>query len=195
MQSANNLMAKNSNRQKLTNLLLTMPFRMFEVVGHHTKLVGKTTMTYDMKKHIDYQSTESGTILNIKLSHTNMNLLLETHQEVWSPTPFAIQMGELIACDNCLEKVVMDFASGSGFLSVIAGKNGAAKVIATDLNPKAIMMTKRNWALNDLEPRQIHVFFLELFDYTQSIGGRSISAVGKKMQEYSWDLIFLAKAN
>jgi len=113
-------------------------------------------MNDDMKKNIDCQSIESGTILNIKLSHTNMNLLLETHREVWSPTPFAIQMGELIACDDCFEKNVMDFASGSGFLSVIAGKNGAAKVIAIDLNPKAITMSKRNWALNDLNPTQLY---------------------------------------
>jgi methylase of polypeptide subunit release factors len=124
----------------------------------------QTPITYDPEKYADYQSVESGTILSIELSHVGINLLLETHQAVWSPTPFAIQMGELIASDGCHGKVVMDFASGSGFLSVIAGKGGAAKVIATDLNPKAIMMTKRNWALNNLNPEQLYAVESDCFN-------------------------------
>ncbi len=109
-----------------------------------------TLITYDPEKYIYYQSVESGTILNIDLKHIDINLLLATHQAVWAPTPFAIKIGELIVSDGCHQKVIMDFASGSGFLSVIASKNGAAKVIATDLNPQAILLTKHNWALNNV---------------------------------------------
>ncbi|MEN8218024.1 MAG: methyltransferase [Pseudomonadota bacterium] len=124
----------------------------------------QTPITYDPEKYADYQSVESGTILNVELNHIDTNLLLETHQAVWSPTPFAIQMAELIASDGCHEKVVMDLASGSGFLSVIAQKSGAAKVIATDLNPNAIMMTKHNWALNNFNPEQLYAIESDCFD-------------------------------
>jgi len=128
------------------------------------KNTSKTPITYDPEKYADYQSVESGTILSVELNHINTNLLLETHQAVWAPTPFAIKMGELIASEGCHEKVVMDFASGSGFLSVIAQKSGAAKVIATDLNPQAIMMTQRNWALNNLHPKQLYAIESDCFD-------------------------------
>jgi tRNA1(Val) A37 N6-methylase TrmN6 len=124
----------------------------------------QTPITYDPEKYADYQSIESGTILNVELNHINTSMLLETHQAVWSPTPFGIQMGELISSDGCHEKIIMDFASGSGLLSVIAGKGGAAKVIAIDLNPKAIMMTQRNWALNNLNPKQLYAVESDCFD-------------------------------
>jgi len=127
----------------------------------------KTPITYNPEKYADYQSVESGTILNVELNHLKTNLLLETHQAVWAPTPFAIQMGEFIASDGCHKKVIMDFASGSGFLSVIAGKGGATKVIATDLNPKAVMMTQRNWALNNLNPEQLYAIESDCFDAIQ----------------------------
>jgi methylase of polypeptide subunit release factors len=126
--------------------------------------ISKTSITYDPEKYADYQSVESGTILNVELSNVGTNLRLETHQAVWSPTPFAIKMGEFIVSDDCHQKVVMDFASGSGFLSVIARKSGAAKVIATDLNPKAIMMTKHNWKLNNLHPEQLHAIESDCFN-------------------------------
>ena len=124
----------------------------------------QTPITYNPEKYVDYQSVESGTILSVELNYININLLLETHQSVWAPTPFAIKMGELIASDGCHNKVVMDFASGSGFLSVIARKSGATKVIATDLNPKAIMMTKHNWKLNNLHPEQLHAIESDCFN-------------------------------
>jgi methylase of polypeptide subunit release factors len=124
----------------------------------------QTPITYDPEKYADYQSAKSGTILNIELNHINTNLLLETHQAVWSPTPFAIKIGEIIASENCHKKTIMDFAAGSGFLSVIASKSGATKIIATDLNPKAIMMTKRNWALNNLDPKQLYAVKSDCFE-------------------------------
>jgi hypothetical protein len=129
--------------------------------------ISQTSITYDPEKYADYQSIESGTLLNVELNHIKANLLLETHQAVWAPTPFALQMGELIISKDCHEKVVMDLASGSGFLSVIAGKNGATKVIAIDLNPNAIMMTKRNWALNKLNPKQLYAIESDCFDAIQ----------------------------
>lgn len=73
-------------------------------------------------------------------------------------------MAEFIASDDCHKQIVMDFASGSGFLSIVAGKSGANQVIATDLNPKAIMMTKRNWTLNNLNPEQLYAVESNCFD-------------------------------
>ena len=124
----------------------------------------KTPINYDPQKYANYQSIKSGTILNIELNHIDTNLLLETHQEVWSPTPFALRIGEFIVSEGCHNKIVIDFASGSGFLSVLAKKSGATKVIATDLNPKAIMMTKHNWALNNLNPDQLYAIESDCFN-------------------------------
>lgn len=124
----------------------------------------KTIVTYEPDKYADYQSVDSGTILSIDLHHMDSSLRLETHREVWSPTPFTIGMGESIAAEGCGGKTVMDFASGSGFLSVVAGKSGAARVVATDLNPRAVEMTRRNWALNNLDPKQLHAVESDCFD-------------------------------
>jgi len=118
---------------------------------------------YDPKKYSEYQSLESGHILNIGRDIIP-NVLLETHQEVWSPTPFAINMGKIIASDTCHNKVVMDFATGSGYLAIMAGKQGARKVVATDLNPTAIQMTKRNWELNDLNVEQLDAVVSDRFE-------------------------------
>jgi HemK-related putative methylase len=118
---------------------------------------------YEPEKYFEYQSLESGCILNIGGGITS-NVLIETHQEVWSPTPFAINMGELIASDNCQNKVVMDFATGSGYLAIIAGKQGAKKIVATDLNPTAIQMTKRNWKLNGLNVEQLDTVKSDRFE-------------------------------
>ena len=128
------------------------------------RTTSQTPIIYDPEKYDDYQSIESGSILNIELNHVGSHLLLETHEAVWSPTPFGIQLGELITSDGCHEKIIMDFASGSGLLSVIAGKSGATQVIATDLNPKATMMTQRNWALNNLNPKQLYAVESDCFD-------------------------------
>lgn len=121
-------------------------------------------ISYEYEKYHKYQKIASGTILNIALDNSSDDLLLETHQQVWTPTPFALQMGQLIRSDDCREKVVMDFGSGSGLLSVIAGKSGASKVIATDLNPSAVMMTKRNWIINGLNQEQLHAVKSDCFE-------------------------------
>lgn len=46
------------------------------------KNTSQTPITYNPEKYADYQSIDSGTLLNIELSNINTNLLLETHQEV-----------------------------------------------------------------------------------------------------------------
>lgn len=119
---------------------------------------------YRAEEYTDYQSLESGTILTIELDHFGTALRLETHREVWSPTPFTIEMGKLIAAEGCRGKIVMDFACGSGFLSLVAGRTGAARVVATDLNPKAITMTGRNWALNGLDSGRLCAVESDCFD-------------------------------
>jgi release factor glutamine methyltransferase len=120
-------------------------------------------ISYDPQKYSEYQSLESGHILKIE-DGIIPKVLLETHQAVWSPTPFAINLGEVIASDSCQNKVVMDFATGSGYLAIIAGKQGARKVVATDLNPTAIQMTKRNWELNNLNTEQLDAMVSDRFE-------------------------------
>jgi hypothetical protein len=42
----------------------------------------KTPIIYNPEKYVDYQSIESGSILNIELNHLATHSLLETHQGV-----------------------------------------------------------------------------------------------------------------
>jgi len=53
----------------------------------------QTIIPYNPKKYSEYQSLESGSILSIE--NTSHSVLLETHQAVWSPTPFAINLVHL----------------------------------------------------------------------------------------------------
>ena len=53
---------------------------------------------------------------------------------------------------------ILDMGSGTGILSVQCGLLGAAQVIATDLNPDAITLTRRNWQHNHLPAEQLQLF-------------------------------------
>jgi tRNA1(Val) A37 N6-methylase TrmN6 len=113
-----------------------------------------------MKNSID----EQGNILKLSLGNGTM-VLAENHPSVWFPfSPSCIAMCELISVDNCSGKVVMDFAAGSGFLGIVAAKNGAAQVICTDLNPEAVPASKRNWELNRLNPKHLQSLKSNCFD-------------------------------
>ncbi len=118
----------------------------------------KQIITYDPKSNVDYQSLKAGTIVKYRLSN-DLDILLETHPNAWTPSSlFSLTMCELIASDNCTEKVVMDFAGGSGMFGIVAGKCGAAKVICTELNPYSVSLQMRNWELNGLNPKDFQSF-------------------------------------
>jgi predicted nicotinamide N-methyase len=58
-------------------------------------------------------------------------------------------------------KRVLDFGAGSGVAAIAAAKNGAAEVVACDLDPLAIEACKANAALNDVELNYSLDFFAE----------------------------------
>lgn len=61
---------------------------------------------------------------------------------------------------NLTGKTVIDFGCGSGILAIAALKLGAAKAIAIDHDPQALLATEENAKLNGVEDR------LETFDST-----------------------------
>lgn len=107
---------------------------------------------------------EQGNILTLNLGN-NIMVLAENYPSVWFPfSPSCIAMCELISVDNCSGKVVMDLAAGSGVLGIVAAKNGASQVICTDLNPETVTASKRNWELNNLNPKQLQSLQSNCFD-------------------------------
>ncbi len=58
-------------------------------------------------------------------------------------------------------KRVLDFGAGSGVAAIAAAKNGAAEVVACDLDPLAIEACKANASLNDVELNYSLDFFAE----------------------------------
>lgn len=60
-------------------------------------------------------------------------------------------------------KRVIDVGSGSGFLSLLCAKLGAAEVLAIDINPFAIFLTKKNWRLNNLPAKILKTEISDVF--------------------------------
>ncbi|NER25698.1 MAG: methyltransferase [Symploca sp. SIO1C2] len=118
----------------------------------------KQIINHDPDSNTDYQSLDPGTIVKYSLSN-DLDILLETHPNAWTPSSlFSLTMCQLVAADDLKGKVVMDFAGGSGMFGIVAGKCGAAKVICTELNPYAVALQGRNWALNGLNPKDFQSF-------------------------------------
>lgn len=120
-------------------------------------------LLYDPASPLDYQMLDSGTILKLRFPQLDRDICLETHREVWAPSRFTIGMGDLIQAIDCKDKVVLDFAGGSGILGIIAGMQGARRVIITDLNPQAIITSKQNWGFNHLDPSTLQVLLSDRF--------------------------------
>ena len=64
---------------------------------------------------------------------------------VFAPTRTSFEMAEGIRINP--GDTVIDVGSGSGVLSFVAARLGAARVFGTDVNPKAIEMARRNAVL------------------------------------------------
>jgi SAM-dependent methyltransferase len=62
----------------------------------------------------------------------------------------SVQMARYLNRSSCFQgKVVADVGTGSGILAVMACKRGAARVIAVDINPRAVAYAKTTCLLND----------------------------------------------
>jgi len=107
------------------------------------------------------QSLETGS--RIRYEFGGQQVILETHREVWSPTQFTLGMCEMIAQEDFTGQTVIDLASGSGILGIVAAQRGA-KVIFLDLNPTAVKMTSKNWILNGLRMEDMDVHLSDCFD-------------------------------
>ena len=125
---------------------------------------GLPIISYDPNGHIDYQSLQTRVLLRLTVGQNALELLLETNPQVWSPTAFTMGMAELIAADDCQGKVVMDVATGSGILGIVAGKKQARKVIMTDLNPQAVITAQKNWEINGLKRNYLEIFHSNCFE-------------------------------
>lgn len=55
-------------------------------------------------------------------------------------------------------KIVIDYGCGSGILAIAALKHGAAKVIAVDHDPQALIATKENAQRNNLDPAKLEIY-------------------------------------
>ena len=86
---------------------------------------------------------------------------LELWPDVFVPTSTSQFMAEAVNVQP--GEVVIDLGCGSGFLSILAAKRGAAKVYAVDVMPQAAELTRRNAKRNGVASR-IEVFTGSLFD-------------------------------
>src|SRR6516162_4729011 len=75
-------------------------------------------------------------------------IVLKEHGQVWTPTQFALGLARLIAEQDWTDAHVLDLASGSGILGLVALRKGAKHITGIDLNPYASDAMAANWNLN-----------------------------------------------
>jgi D-alanine-D-alanine ligase len=94
-------------------------------------------------------STTTGDLLHIQIP--NGFIELEAVDGVPSPPPSTIELAGLLDVREGEE--VLDLGCGSGLLSIAMAKFGARRVVATDLDPRALQATKQNARRNGVEDR------------------------------------------
>jgi ribosomal protein L11 methyltransferase len=62
---------------------------------------------------------------------------------------------EWLAQQTLTDRIVIDYGCGSGILAIAAAKLGAAQVVAVDLDPQALRVTRENAAKNDVHERLV----------------------------------------
>ncbi len=77
-------------------------------------------------------------------------IVIKEHEQVWTPSQFALGLAYLIAEQNWTDAHVLDLASGSGILGLVALRKGAQHVTGVDLNPYASDTMAANWKANHL---------------------------------------------
>jgi methylase of polypeptide subunit release factors len=100
--------------------------------------------------------------MRLKIAHKI--IFIESHSQVWMPTEFGITLGEHLLNGLGPEKgeLVLDLGVGSGILSILCGLKGAS-VVALDLNPIALAITKKSWRLNGLPEENVSPILSDLF--------------------------------
>lgn len=87
--------------------------------------------------------------------HNKIKLL--PHPNVFMPSKRSLLLASLLEKFDIVGKNVLDVGCGSGLFSIITGKMGAHTVVATDINQKALELTKTNWQLNGLKSNLITI--------------------------------------
>jgi len=79
-------------------------------------------------------------------------IVLKEYEQVWTPSQFGLGLARLIAEQDWTHAQVLDLASGSGILGLVALRKGAKHVTGVDLNPYASDAMAANWKANRLPP-------------------------------------------
>ena len=88
---------------------------------------------------------------NMLMNHKDLfvrikGIKLKVREGVFSPDPAITNSTSLLvnSIKNVKDKDVLDLACGSGIISIYCAKNGAKRVVASDVDVKAIRNTKEN---------------------------------------------------
>jgi methylase of polypeptide subunit release factors len=161
------------------------------VVLQSSSIVATINSTFAVSGHSRLPDHEalSDNRIHLTIDPQIPKIALETHPSVWTPTTFTIEMVKLIWTDDCHDCMVLDFASGSGILGIVAAKAGAKKVIFIDLNPQAIAISERNWQLNELPIEQCQLFQSNCFVAVEP----EMLKVAIKLYNYSANIPYVAE--
>jgi len=87
---------------------------------------------------------------------------LRTSKEIYEPREDSILLQKVIEsyCKNIKPTKVLDIGTGTGIQAITSALNGAKKVVAVDINPKAVSLAKENAKLNKVK---IDIFQSDLF--------------------------------
>ena len=86
---------------------------------------------------------------NFDIEAAGQAIQLQSHQMVFNPTRFGLNLAPLIAERIKPGTKVCEIGIGGGVLCILGGLLGA-NVTGLDINAQAVHMTRRNWARNDL---------------------------------------------
>ena len=101
--------------------------------------------------HNRYQSSLPAEIAPIRISFPKGDIELEVAEGVWPPPHSTIELAGLL--DVQPGDQVLELGCGSGLLSIAAAKLGAGRVVATDLDPRALQAAERNALRNGVGER------------------------------------------
>ncbi len=77
------------------------------------------------------------------------DLILELHPRVFPPLPVSLALAR--AVPDLAGQTAADLGTGTGLLAGFAATRGAARVVASDLNPEAVRLGRRNMQRNGLQ--------------------------------------------
>lgn len=103
--------------------------------------------------------SQSATTLDIE------GIRIKTCPNVFPPQSSFSQSSERLneLFSNIRDKRILDMGTGTGFQAIQAAKQGAAMVIAVDINPQAVQCAIENAALNDVS-HKVSVLESDLFE-------------------------------